>query len=142
MLIARTRPPPSSEASACALGKSESATTISSKSLVRARSRVTSDPIAPQPPRTMTRIFPSVGLSSLAPVVWIPVRLRFNFVIQMDVLRVAKGLQALRTQFATKAGHAHAAERPGIVVRQRIVDPKSTSLDCFGRAHRVLEIIG
>src|SRR6266568_373826 len=58
---ARTRPPSNSEANACARCKSASAITISSKSLVWARSRVASEPIAPQPPSTMIRIVFFVG---------------------------------------------------------------------------------
>src|SRR5205823_11866891 len=47
----------SSSANACACATLRSAIVISSKLLVLARSRVASDPIAPQPPRTTAFIF-------------------------------------------------------------------------------------
>src|SRR2546426_9310684 len=75
----------------------------------------------------------SVSLATFRPVVRIPVRLHFEFVIQMYVLGFAKLFEAFGSELAAPTRHAHAAEWSGIVVGKRIVDPERAGFDPLGR---------
>ncbi len=68
---------------------------------------------------------------NLGAAVRVPVRLGGRAEVPVYVLGSAELLQPLLSQLAAAAGHAHAAKRAGVVVRQRIIDP-----NCAG-AHLV-----
>src|SRR5882724_7776456 len=54
----------------------------------------------------------SLVLLARAPAVRVPVRLGFDLVVEMHMLRLAEGVQTLDAELAADPGHPHAAERP------------------------------
>src|ERR1051326_3529259 len=84
----------------------------------------------------------SIRLPPFAPVVRIPVGLRFELVVEVDVLGLAELFEAFRTEFRPAARKALPAEGAGVVVRERVVDPEGAGLDALGGGHGVFEEIG
>src|ERR1051326_1880481 len=83
-----------------------------------------------------------IRLSALAPVVRIPVGLRFELVVEVYVLGLAELFDAFRAEFAPAARKAHAAEGAGGGVRERVVDPEGSGLDALGGGQGVLKAVG
>src|ERR687896_1474970 len=65
----------------------------------------------------------ALRLRRLAAAVGVPPRLRLDARLQVDVLRLLERLEPLLPQLAAEARLLHAAERAGVVVRQRVVEP-------------------
>ena len=78
---------------------------------------------------------------ALRPLIRIPVRFRFDLIIEVDVLDVPKIVQPFDTQFTVHSAHSHPAEGCCIIVRQWIIDPLSACTDVLHRIHGVLHII-
>ena len=58
----------------------------------------------------------------------------------MDVLGLLEGLEALLAELAPEARLLHPAERAGVVVGQRVVEPDRAGLDLAHAAHDRLEV--
>src|SRR5262245_44371437 len=59
--------------------------------------------------------------------------------VDMHVLDLREGADALRAELAAEAAQLEAAERRRVVVLQRVVDPDRSRLELGRRAHRGLE---
>ncbi len=60
-----------------------------------------------------------------------PPRFAFLREVPVDVLGLEERLEPLLAQLARAAAELHPAERPGVVVGQRVVDPAGAGLDLF-----------
>src|ERR687896_875228 len=65
----------------------------------------------------------ALRLRRLAAAVRVPPRLRLDARLEVDVLRLLERLEPLLSELAAEARLLHAAERAGVVVRQRVVEP-------------------
>ena len=63
------------------------------------------------------------------------------FVIKVDVLGLTKFVEAFLAEFAGVTSLLHAAERAGIVVAERIVDPERAGGDLVHRLHRPFHVV-
>src|SRR4029450_4228889 len=60
--------------------------------------------------------------------------------LDVNVLGLLEGLEALLAQLAAEARLLEAAERPGVVVGERVVEPDRSGLDLAHAAHDGLQI--
>ena len=87
----------------------------------------------PEGSRVMERVTASVG---------VPPLLRRDLRLDVHVLGLLEGLQALLAELAAEPRLLEAAERPGVVVGQRVVDPHGAGTDLAHAAHGGLEVAG
>src|SRR4029079_2101570 len=127
-----------------AVATSRSASTRSMPAgAVSARSRIVMRPIAPAPPTTAIRVRVIVSLRNLRSALPVgePERLSFGDEVEVHVLGLPERVEALLAELSAHAALAHAAERRGIVVRERVVDPERAGLDLLHRRQCPREVL-
>ena len=77
-----------------------------------------------------------------AAAVWVPPVLRREGGLEVDVLRLLKGLEALLAELPSQTGLLHPAEGTGVVVGQGIVEPDGAGLQLAHAAEDGVEILG
>ena len=97
-------------------------------------------PVTTYAPARLSTYAPAPDGRRLPRRVRAPPILRRDLRLDVYVLGVLERLQALLAELAAEPGLLHAAERPGVVVGQRIVDPHGAGSDLTQAADRSLEV--
>src|SRR4029450_13655984 len=70
-----------------------------------------------------------------------PVALALLDVVDVHVLGLTKCVEPFFAQLAAEPALAHAAERAGLVVRERVIHPECARLDLLHRRHHVAQVV-